>query len=669
MPASGDGTFTDAQMVHLQGLQADFKAFIMKDFKGDKSVAEKLAKKWKDKHTPTILTTFKKDYPYPSTWVRDTTDSKVKGYIRRYFGNYLQGTLVRTGLLQPGVEQTNNAIFTTPRPLTARKLYEQEEKDEVLTFADELKSQEQGGNAVGTYQTALKELWDQKDEDFKAKYEKSAREGSIGVDIAWNQRDFEAKIGGTLQDLCTNGALGPAEALLFTSFRNSETGEISTLVVHGHSDENQCSFADFLPNFTSVRTQWDRFSTEVLPSFSLQDRTSWDTIPRNAAGIPIFPAIDLDNTTRSGLAQIAELYLRVLWDHTWPSDEIHRGLPFAELAQQPDLFYDTHAFSFKPTFGTLVKDMTLSELSGMVEYMIKISTTDFPFVFRDKQSILALQSKDPLPQEDGDVNPKTAVSPSSSPPPRPPEDEGVVVPLALSPPATPSRRKEVQGSGAPSSSPPPLSPLRAEGSTTPPPPPLSPLCAEGADAPPPPPPPPPRRSTEPEDDLTPPKKGSKRKAKQQLVPEAEGEEQRPSRRRQTPAEAAEERQRIASEAAKRTGAKPRRVFLLCYYSWTYKEKSLVKKAAGARKRRQLNHGLTAGLNPSVHAVERASLLEVVPGDAERRDAERAEMAAGGADDDEQDDDDDAGGGDDADEDRMVGDDEGSVGGEEDEEED
>lgn len=110
--------------------------------------------------------------------------SHARQYIRRYFGNYLQGTLVRTGLLQPGVEQTNNAIFTAPRPLTARKLYEQEEKDEVLTFADELKSQDRGGNAAGTYQTALKELWDQKDEDFKAKYEKSAREGSIGVDIA-----------------------------------------------------------------------------------------------------------------------------------------------------------------------------------------------------------------------------------------------------------------------------------------------------------------------------------------------------------------------------------------------------------------------------------------------------------------------------------------------------
>lgn len=245
--------------------------------------------------------------------------------------------------------------------------------------------------------------------------------------------------------------------------------------------------------------------------------------------------------------------------------------------------------------------------------MIKISTTDFPFVFRDKQSILALQSKDPLPQEDGDVNPKTAVSPSSSPPPRLQEDEGVVVPLALSPPATPSRRKEVQGSGAPSSSPPPLSPPRAEGSTTPPPPPLSPLRAEGADAPRPPPPPPPRRSTELEDDLTPPKKGSKRKAKQQLVPEAEGEEQRPSRRRQTPAVSvhlftlivphhyriSRKLQRSANESLVRLLSVQGRnqgesfscnyswhiLTCRCYYSWTYKEKSPVKKAAGARKRR------------------------------------------------------------------------------------
>jgi hypothetical protein len=43
-----------------------------------------------------------------------------------------------------------------------------------------------------------------------------------------NQREFEDNIGGTLQDLCTNGALGPAEMILFASFRNS-AGELVTI--------------------------------------------------------------------------------------------------------------------------------------------------------------------------------------------------------------------------------------------------------------------------------------------------------------------------------------------------------------------------------------------------------------------------------------------------------
>ncbi|KAJ7656585.1 hypothetical protein B0H17DRAFT_1213790 [Mycena rosella] len=434
MPPKAESTLTPGQTAYLKTLEPDFRSYVVMHSNGAKDSAEKAAKTWKDTHTNDILSKIKSDYPYPSTWTRETTDGKVKSYIRRFFGNCLQGTLVRTGALKTGLgDPANNAIFNAPRPLTARQLYAEAQKDEVLTLAGNLKD-EIGGNTAACYQTALKTLWSTTEDDTKAKYEEEARTQALDIDVARNQRDFESHIGGTLQDLCTNGALGPAEMVLLASFRTT-TGDLSTFVVHGHSDENQRSFADFLPNFPSVRSQWDTFSAEVLPRHSLQDQDGWDTIPRNSAGIPVFPAVDFDNTTRSGLAQILDLFLRVCWDHTWPSDEAYNGLPYAELAKRPDHFYDTGRFVFQPMLGIPMQEMSLSQLSGIVEHLISISLTASPFIFREKAEILTLQ--------------KASVAAASIP-----------FEADLTPPRSSSAGDDINGDGSGSVPPPPPRPHR-----------------------------------------------------------------------------------------------------------------------------------------------------------------------------------------------------------------
>jgi hypothetical protein len=105
-------------------------------------------------------------------------------YIRRYFGNILQGSLVRTQVIQPGVgEHQNNALFTAPRPVTARQLYAADERAGVLTLADNLKKKT-GGNSAGCYQTALKTLWTTTDTNIKQKYEEQAHQQGLNVDLS-----------------------------------------------------------------------------------------------------------------------------------------------------------------------------------------------------------------------------------------------------------------------------------------------------------------------------------------------------------------------------------------------------------------------------------------------------------------------------------------------------
>ncbi|KAJ7166382.1 hypothetical protein C8R43DRAFT_1162879 [Mycena crocata] len=416
-PKPSKGTLTSVQCTYLDSFESDFKAYILASSKGDKKAAEAAAKKWKDTHIVEMFTTIRRDFPYPSTWTVEVTDVKLKQYIRRYFGNFLQGTLVRTGVLQPTLTEpaANNAIFTAPPPRTARQLYAEDEKEGILELANNLK-QEVGGNAAGLYQTALKTSWSGIEPETKAKYEEAAHSQASNIDVSRNQSEFEANIGGTLQDLCTNGAIGPAEMVLFASFRNHSDGDLTAFVVHAHSDENQRSFIEFVPNFTALEGQWAGFSKEVLPRRSQQEREAWAVIPRNSAGIPIFPPVDFDDTTRIGLAEITNLFLRVAWDHTWPSDDIYKSLPYDELVARPHKFYDTERFNFHPTLATPLQKMSLSQLSSIVEYLIEISDTNCPFAFRQKQDIQAI-SKTVSPTPSTVVVPSPMVSPVSLPVP------------------------------------------------------------------------------------------------------------------------------------------------------------------------------------------------------------------------------------------------------------
>ncbi|KAJ7513290.1 hypothetical protein B0H11DRAFT_2213804 [Mycena galericulata] len=521
--AGSDPTFTDAQLTFLKTYEAEFRAYMLANSGGDKAQGQTAAKKWKDENCPAILAKIKTDYPYPTLWSRSTTDGDVKAYIRRYFGNLLHGNLVRTGALQPVPAPSNNALFTASRPATGRELFAKEQKDDIMEQSKNLKKP--GANTAGCYQAALKMAWDNEDDEVKAKYQLAAEEqAAAGMNIPQNQLDFERNIGGTLQDLC-NGALGPAEMVLLASFRNA-SGGISTFVVEGHSEQNDRSFSDFYPTFPVLRKSWDSFSEEVLPA-ALTDRTDWNMIPRNSEGIPIFPSVDLDNITRLSLAQVTELYLRVCWDNSWPSDKVYPTLPLSDVAQTPDDFYDTTQFSFKPTLGEPLTSLSLSQLGGMVEYFIAMSTTETPFVFREKNDILvrreAMRTEEPpkpVPETPSDESTTNTDIPTSLP--------ALGVETAPVPPLG-------SGTGDGASTETPLPPRTGDEDS--------------------------RKDPETELEIEKPSKSRKRKAAVQLIPntseaEAEAGTRRSVRKRQTVEEAAAERQQKASEAATRHKPKP-----------------------------------------------------------------------------------------------------------------
>ncbi|KAJ6607968.1 hypothetical protein B0H10DRAFT_535716 [Mycena sp. CBHHK59/15] len=171
--------------------------------------------------------------------------------------------------------------------------------------------------------------------------------------------------------------------------------------------------------------------------------------------------------------------------------------------------------------------MSLSHLSGMIEYLVSASATDLPFVFRDKTDIVARRGSPvnvpaPVPPP-GSVRPPTPRP--TSPPPRP-----------TSPPPRPASPPPRPTSPPPRPAPPPPRPV------SPPPPPtlLLPPPAPPPSCPLSPPPPPPKQP-----------KSRKRKATDTFEAPNEREEMpqgRGKRTRKSPQEAREERAQKTADA-------------------------------------------------------------------------------------------------------------------------
>ena len=102
-------------------------------------------------------------------------------YLRRYFGNVFHNKMARNDL-SAAPAPIKNALFTASRHLTGRELYAKEEKDDVIERAQTLI---RGGTKPrGSFQVALKDLWDNADEGIKAKYESVAEDlAAVAVNI------------------------------------------------------------------------------------------------------------------------------------------------------------------------------------------------------------------------------------------------------------------------------------------------------------------------------------------------------------------------------------------------------------------------------------------------------------------------------------------------------
>ncbi|KAJ7236558.1 hypothetical protein C8J57DRAFT_1530106 [Mycena rebaudengoi] len=311
--------------------------------------------------------------------------------------------------------------FSTER--TGRQLFEEQHKDEIEQLADELQGPNSPTIGLACYQTALKQLWDGLDETTQASFNTQANENSHNIEA--NRAEFRAVAWQSLRELCQGGKLGDVEMLLQFAWR-TESGAIHVGLVEGHCKGNSVSVKTKIANFeTAVEVPWRAYTSEVLPRKTV--KVAPITIGRNAAGIPVFPVLNLDDSSAAVLRSLLAQYLELLWAHSWPADSIYKTVPWAEINEDPDCFFDIELLPCRLNLTlTQLKPQQIMELAT---FFMETSTaaSNHPFTFRTKADIMGIGPAAKTPKPLSNISSKSAAStpstlspvPSRSPSPRP----------------------------------------------------------------------------------------------------------------------------------------------------------------------------------------------------------------------------------------------------------
>ncbi|KAJ3717507.1 hypothetical protein C8R42DRAFT_644734 [Lentinula raphanica] len=353
------------------------------------------------------------------------TPAQWRVVVRDVFKNYRNNTFIpknqKTFALRY-LQQKNNdtrspddfikaadALVSFKVPAAPKKLFERANKEAIIALMNkkivESNSVDRGENATtessGTprnpnpaalYQNALTELWAKAD---KQDYIEEAS----SVDIFKNQGMFQESMYNSLCALAEGGAIGPSEMLLWVGFRDKDD-VLQCLRLHAHHRfDPDNAIRPFIEGDEAMKieTAWEGYCEETIPhhdkkSACNEDATSEDASNVNvlstAAGIPVLPDIDFDNTTRIQLSETLINFRKALWNFSYPADNNMPSVPVARISAHPEDYIDVEKFSQAAQLAT-VETLDLITLFSLARYLGSVSHAKHatPFTFRTKDDI------------------------------------------------------------------------------------------------------------------------------------------------------------------------------------------------------------------------------------------------------------------------------------------
>ncbi|KAK7045237.1 hypothetical protein R3P38DRAFT_2508308 [Favolaschia claudopus] len=400
------GQFTRAQNDYIESF---FPQFVVELDKGLSGVP---LTQWKQGKASDILdsTTFQGldlDKLPRKTWFE---------MIVRKFTNYRNQTYLKgnTNAVAAVPNKKTNPLMKFSSILSGRQLFSRENKNSWSAAVEQRIRDTNTTNRGAVHQNILSEKWNALTDVDKAHWNDRA-EAEAG-NIQRNQQEFPETITLALQDLCRGGLVGDAEMVLFYGFRDSEGRDLISGSIHAHSERNNKQFgADQAALQNEYEQAWWDFTDRVIPH-SIGESP---LIPRNSAGHPVFPAINLESTLTADIRTLLVDFFEQCWV-VQSSDEKVIGMPWDEIASDADKFYDTLAF---PINLDHPQNLSTDRVHALAAELLRTSGPDsiHPFRFRDfpnnAPSIIAVPPKPDSKVETPNPLPRPE---SHAPPPEPP---------------------------------------------------------------------------------------------------------------------------------------------------------------------------------------------------------------------------------------------------------
>ncbi|KAJ7714459.1 hypothetical protein B0H14DRAFT_3171430 [Mycena olivaceomarginata] len=260
--------------------------------------------------------------------------------IVRKFTNYRNQVYRKSATATPTPALANrkaNPLLKFSSITSGRQQFAKENSESITAAAHQRLLDTDNKSLAAVYQNVLKERWDslsgEEQLDWNERAEKEAG------DTSQNQREFVETMSLALRDLCQGGLIGDAEMVLWYSFREVGNGD---LMAGSHSVHNDTNFGVGLDFHAEYQNAWWDFCDHSIPSHVVPN----PLVPRNAAGQPVFPSIDVNTVKIAEVRTLLSDYFDQCWAHRAVGGQA-TSIPWDKIVSDPAAYYDTEAFRMK----------------------------------------------------------------------------------------------------------------------------------------------------------------------------------------------------------------------------------------------------------------------------------------------------------------------------------
>ncbi|KAH6902227.1 hypothetical protein BKA70DRAFT_1435386 [Coprinopsis sp. MPI-PUGE-AT-0042] len=266
---------------------------------------------------------------------------------------------------------------------SARKLFIHDNAPAIAAEIEQMKANGTQYTGGALWNAAVARLWtNDKKEEYAGKVDPTSQ------DIQANQQVFAPMISKAIGDLLKRGLLGTALAKLSFAVRNP-SGGLDTAICYIGYDAAKKEPILYSPSEFEAQEQseeWQDEANYIIPRV----KPPPPELPTDSNGLPMWPHIDLEQSTVSQVSDIVQCYIDAVWEYAIPRCVAWPCFPAEMIAADPSLFIDTAVFKVPAPLPPKKSAQNFI----LAEYFEEASRAGRPFRFRSKDEIEFLQKKD-----------------------------------------------------------------------------------------------------------------------------------------------------------------------------------------------------------------------------------------------------------------------------------